>query len=235
MLEELREAVWKANLALARSGLIIRTFGNASGLDRKKGIFAIKPSGVPYERMKPEDIVLVDLDGRVVEGRLRPSSDTPTHLEIYRAFGRIGGIAHAHSPYAVMFAQAGLDIPCFGTTHADVFAGAVPVTRKLREAEVEKEYEANTGRVVVERFKGLDPVSTPAVLVNGHGPFTWGPSAGAAVDTAIELELIAKTAFGTMALDRDKAPLDDHLMRRHNERKHGPKAYYGQKKEDLDE
>ncbi len=235
MLDELKESVWKANLALARSGLIILTFGNVSGLDRKQGIFAIKPSGVPYERMKVRDIVLVDLDGRVVEGRFRPSSDTPTHLELYRAFGSIGSIAHAHSPCAVMFAQAGLDIPCFGTTHADVFAGPVPVTRKLSEPEVREDYESNIGKVIIETFDSLDPAATPAVLVNGHGPFIWARTPDAAVNTAIELELIAKTAFGTLSLDRKKSPLDGFLMRKHNERKHGPKAYYGQKKEDSDE
>lgn len=235
MLDELKDSVWKANLALARSGLIILTFGNVSGLDREQGIMAIKPSGIPYDLMKAENIVLVDLDGRVVEGRFRPSSDTPTHLALYRAFGSIGGIAHAHSPYAVMFAQAGRDIPCFGTTHADVFAGPVPVTRKLRGPEIRDDYESNTGKVIVETFDGLDPAATPAALVSRHGPFTWGRTPDAAVNTAIELELIAKTAFGTLALNAKMSPLDGCLLRKHNERKHGPKAYYGQKKEDSDE
>lgn len=235
MLAALKQKVWEANINLAGAGLTILTFGNVSGLDRRRGIFGIKPSGVPYEKMKPSDIVLVDLDGRTVEGRLKPSSDTPTHLELYRAFGSIGGIAHTHCPYATMFAQAGKEIPCLGTTHADVFNGPVPVTRKLHRREVTGDYEANTGRVIVERFDGLDPGTTPAVLVHGHGPFAWGATPRQAIEILIELEFIARTAFGTILLDGRKTPIDDYILKKHHERKHGPGAYYGQKKEDTDE
>jgi L-ribulose-5-phosphate 4-epimerase len=231
MLAELKEAVWKANLELAKSGLIILTFGNVSGLDRHSGILAIKPSGVAYDVLKPDDIVLVDLDGHVIEGWLKPSSDTPTHCEIYKAFPQVGGVVHAHSPYATMFAQARREIPCFGTTHADAFHGPVPVTRFLVEAEVAANYEENTGKIIVERFAGLDPMALPAALVAGHGPFAWGATPAAAVGTALILELIAQMAFGAMALDPRLAPLDAHIQDKHFSRKHGPDAYYGQKKE----
>jgi len=230
MLKELKERVYEANLDLVGHGLVILTFGNASGIDRRRGIVAIKPSGVGYERMKPADIVLVDLDGRVVEGKLRPSSDTPTHLALYRAFRAIGGIAHAHSQYATMYAQAGREIPCLGTTHADHFRGPVPVTRMLTKAEVEHKYEATTGKLIVERFRRLDPATMPAVLVAGHGPFVWGESPEAAVRNALALEQIAKMAFGTHVLSPASGPLPAHLLRRHFERKHGPRATYGQKK-----
>jgi len=231
MLTELKEAVWKANLELARSGLIILTFGNVSGIDRRKGLVAIKPSGVAYDVLKADDIVLVDLEGSLVEGCLNPSSDTPTHCEIYKAFPEVGAIAHAHCPYATMFAQARREIPCFGTTHADAFHGPVPVTRLLAAAEVSENYEANTGKVIVERFAGLDPMALPAVLVAGHGPFAWGATPSAAVETGLILELTAQMAFGTMALDPRLAPLDAHIQDKHFNRKHGPDAYYGQKKE----
>jgi L-ribulose-5-phosphate 4-epimerase len=231
MLSELKDAVWKANLDLAKSGLIILTFGNVSGIDRRRGIVAIKPSGVAYDVLKSDDIILVDLDGRVVEGWLKPSSDTPTHCEIYKAFPQAGGVAHAHSPYATMFAQARREIPCFGTTHADTFRGPVPVTRLLAGPEVATDYEKNTGKVIVERFAGLDPMALPAVLVAGHGPFAWGATPAAAVDTALILELTARMAFGSMALDPRLAPLDAHIQDKHFSRKHGPDAYYGQKKE----
>lgn len=231
MLTELKEAVHKANLDLVRSGLVILTFGNVSGIDRRRGIVAIKPSGVAYDTLKADDIVLVDLEGNVVEGWLNPSSDTPTHVELYKAFPEIGGVAHAHSPYATMFAQARREIACLGTTHADHFHGPVPLTRLLRESEVAADYEKNTGKVVVERFKGLDPLELPAALVAGHGPFTWGKTPGEAVETALVLELVAKTAFGATILDPRLAPLDRPVQEKHFRRKHGPDAYYGQKKE----
>jgi len=230
MMTELKELVWRANLDLARSGLVLLTFGNVSGIDRRRGIMAIKPSGVPYEELKLEDIVLVDLEGRVVEGGLNPSSDTPTHLELYTAFTDIGGIAHTHSPYATMFAQSRREIPCFGTTHADLLHGPVPVTRQMTEAEVGRNYEVNTGKVIVERFAGLSPLVIPAVLVAGHGPFAWGQSPGEAVRVNIILEHIAKAAFGTMILNPGQAPLEDYLLEKHFQRKHGPQATYGQKK-----
>ncbi len=231
MLPDLKEAVLKANQDLARSGLIIMTFGNVSGIERRKGIVAIKPSGVPYETMKADDIVLVDLEGQVVEGWLNPSSDTPTHIEIYKAFPDVGGVAHAHSVYATMFAQARLEIPCLGTTHADHFHGPVPLTRLLVEAEVAEGYERNTGRVIVERFAGLDPLALPGALVAGHGPFAWGRTPGDAVETAVVLEQVAQMAYGALALDPRLAPLDRHIVEKHFSRKHGPDATYGQKKE----
>jgi len=232
MLAELKESVWKANLDLAKSGLVILTFGNVSGIDRRRGILAIKPSGVPYDALKADDIVLVDLEGNLVEGWLNPSSDTPTHIEIYKAFPEVGGVAHAHSTYATMFAQARREIPCFGTTHADHFHGPVPLTRLLVESEIAAGYERNTGRIIVERFAGLDPLEVPAVLVAGHGPFTWGRTAADAVETALVLEQTAQMAFGAMALDPHLAPLDACIQEKHFTRKHGPDAYYGQKKED---
>ena len=230
MLKELKERVYKANLDLVGHGLVILTFGNVSGIDRRRGVVAIKPSGVGYEEMKPADIVLVSLDGRLIESKLRPSSDTPTHLALYRAFSTIGGIAHAHSEYATMFAQAGREIPCLGTTHADYFPGSVPLTRRLTKNEVERDYEANTGKVIVERFRRLDPAGTPGVLVAGHGPFAWGDSPEEAVRGALLLDRVAKMAFGTLLLSPGCEPLPGHLLRRHFERKHGPRAYYGQKK-----
>jgi len=230
MMTELKELVWKANLDLWKSGLVLLTFGNVSGLDRRRGILAIKPSGVPYEDLKPEDIVLVDLEGRVVEGSLNPSSDMPTHVELYKAFPEIGGIAHSHSEYATMFAQAHMEIPCFGTTHADLAHGPVPVTRRLAHAEVDRNYEVHTGKAIVERFSGLSPLIIPAVLVAGHGPFTWGKTPADAVQVNIVLEHVAKLAFGTLALNPGQASLDDYVLDKHYQRKHGPHASYGQKK-----
>jgi L-ribulose-5-phosphate 4-epimerase len=230
MMAELKELVWKANLDLSRSGLVLLTFGNVSGIDRRRGILAIKPSGVPYEDLKPEDIVLVDLEGRVVEGGLNPSSDTPTHSELYKAFPEIGGIVHTHSEYATMFAQARREIACFGTTHADLFHGPIPVTRQMTEAEVGGNYEINAGKVIVERFAGLSPLVIPAVLVAGHGTFAWGKTPGEAVRVNIILEHIAKTAYGTLVLNPEQPPLEGHVLDKHYQRKHGPQAYYGQKK-----
>ena len=231
MLSELKEAVCKSNLDMVKSGLVILTFGNVSGIDRRRGIVAIKPSGVPYDSLKADDIVLVDLEGNVVEGRLNPSSDTPTHVELYKAFSKIGGIAHAHSEYATIFAQARREIPCFGTTHADQFRGPVPLTRLIVEAEVVEDYERNTGKIIVERFAGLDPLELPAALVAGHGPFVWGWTPAEAVENALVLELVAKMAYGTCALDRNIAPLDRYIQEKHYLRKHGPQATYGQRKE----
>jgi len=229
LLDSLKERVWRANLDLVRHGLVVLTFGNASGIDRKKGLVAIKPSGVDYADLKPADIVLVDLEGRVVEGKLVPSSDTPTHVALFRAFPKAGGIVHAHSPYATMFAQAAREIPCLGTTHADHFHGPVPTTRFLTRREAAGDYEANTGKVIVERFTRLDPAAMPAVLVAGHGPFVWGNTPGAAVANAVALELVAKTALGTLSLDRSRRPLPGYILEKHYLRKHGPHATYGQK------
>ena len=228
MLEGLKRRVCEANLVLSRRGLVILTFGNASGIDRKRGIVAIKPSGVGYGTLAPKDIVLVGLDGRIVEGRLRPSSDTPTHLALYRAFPAIGGVVHAHSAYATMFAQARREIPCLGTTHADHFDGPVPVTRLLTKAEVEADYEGATGSVIVERFAGLDPRAVPGVLVAGHGPFAWGVSPEEAMENAQTLEFVARTALGTLLLAPGRSALPGYILRKHHERKHGPRAYYGQ-------
>jgi len=228
MLEELKAQVCQANQDLERYGLVTLTFGNVSGIAREKGLVAIKPSGVGYADLTPEDIVVVDLDGNVVEGGLRPSSDTPTHLALYRAFPDIGGITHTHSTYATIFAQAGQGIPCLGTTHADHFYGEVPVTRPLSREEIEGEYEANVGNVIVERFAELKPREMPAVLVANHGPFTWGKDPAESVKNAVVLEEIAQTAFGTLSLDESLPPIPKYLLGTHFLRKHGPEAYYGQ-------
>jgi L-ribulose-5-phosphate 4-epimerase len=230
MLESLKEHVWQANLDLVRYGLVILTFGNTSGIDRERGIVAIKPSGVSYDDMKPGDMVLVDLDGKAVEGTLNPSSDTPTHVELYKSFPDVGGIVHAHSEYATMFAQAAREIPCLGTTHADHFHGPVPVTRFLSRKEVEADYEGNTGRLIADRFSGLVPLEVPAVLVAGHGPFAWGKSPEDAARNALVLEKTAKMALGSLILDPRKDRLPDYILNKHYMRKHGPNAYYGQKK-----
>ncbi len=222
--------VWEANLRLFDSGLVVLTWGNVSGIDRSKGVVAIKPSGVPYSRLKPSDIVVVDLDGKVIAGKLRPSSDTPTHLELYRSFPAIGGITHTHSTYATAFAQAGKEIPCLGTTHADLFFGPVPATRELSKEEVEGDYELETGRVIVERFRELDPMASPGVLVSGHGPFAWGRGPIESVETAIALETIAHMAWLSLSLNRTLRPVASYLMRKHYMRKHGPGATYGQAK-----
>lgn len=229
MLEALRKEVCRANRELPDSGLVILTWGNVSGFDRQQGLMVIKPSGVAYDKLEPRHMVVVDLDGRVVEGDLRPSSDTPTHLALYRAFDRISGVTHTHSRHATMFAQARRAIPCLGTTHADHFFGPVPVTAALTEAEVAADYEGNTGRVIVERFASLDPVAMPAVLVAGHAPFTWGRSAADSVHNAIALEAVAEMALGTWLVDRHAPALEPYVLDKHYQRKHGPGAYYGQK------
>lgn len=229
MLEALREEVLEANLELVRRGLVLYTFGNASGIARDQGLVVIKPSGVPYETMKPSDLVVVTLDGKTVEGNLRPSSDLATHLILYRAFPSIGGVAHTHSRHATAWAQAGREIPCFGTTHADYFAGPVPVTRPLKPAEIRKDYEANTGHAIVRRFKKLDPMEAPAVLVSGHAPFCWGKNAAEAAHIAVVLEEIAALALQTLAANSRARPISRHLHEKHFRRKHGSSAYYGQK------
>lgn len=229
-LKELREEVLEANLELVRRGLVLYTFGNASGISREDGLVAIKPSGVPYETMKPEDLVVVDLEGKIVEGSLRPSSDLPTHLILYQAFSGIGGIAHTHSSAATAWAQAQKEIPCFGTTHADYFYGPVPVTKPLSPSEIRSDYEVNTGHAIVRRFKKLDPLQVPAVLVAGHAPFCWGRSPAEAAHIAVILEQIAAMAFQTINTNPKVRPISRHLHDKHFLRKHGSGAYYGQKK-----
>lgn len=229
MLEELKQAVCTANCDLAKSGLITLTWGNASGIDRQRGLVVIKPSGVPYAELHPADMVIVDLDGRTVEGKLRPSSDTPTHVVLYRAFDQVGGIVHTHSRYATIFAQARREVPCLGTTHADHFHGPVPVTRPLTDCEVAENYEDWTGQVIVERFAELDPIAMPAVLVAGHAPFTWGRSIATALDNAIALEAVAEMVLGTWTIAPDAPELEPWVLEKHYQRKHGSKAYYGQK------
>ena len=237
MLEELKKKVCKANLDLVRHGLVLFTWGNVSAIDRETGLVVIKPSGVSYDDMKPEDMVVVDLDGKVVEGSLRPSSDTPTHVELYKAFPNIGGVVHTHSTYATAWAQAGLEIPSIGTTHADYFHDDIPCTRDMTKAEVFGEYEKETGKVIVETFRGLNPDDTPAVLVKNHGPFAWGTDADNAVHNAVVLEQVAKMAFistaihlSTLDIVNHKPSMNKHLIEKHYSRKHGPNAYYGQKK-----
>jgi len=230
MLDSLREQVCEANKTLTAQGLVTLTFGNASGIDRERGIVAIKPSGLRYEALTPRDIVLLDLDGNILEGELRPSSDAPTHLILYREFSEIGGIVHAHSTYATAFAQAERGLSCLGTTHADHFHGDVPVTRRLTADETANDYEANTGRAIVERFDGMDPMGMPAVLVANHGPFVWGPDVASAVHNAVALEAVAESALATLALAPETPSISQHLLDKHFLRKHGPDAYYGQKK-----
>ena len=230
MLEGLKYEVLEANRSLVKHGLVLLTWGNVSGIDRKNGLIVIKPSGVEYEKLSTSDMVVVDLDGNVVEGSLRPSSDTPTHIRLYRAFKSLGGITHTHSTNATAFAQAGKEIPCFGTTHADAFFGRVPVTRQLTKSEVHDSYESNTGKVIIERFRKLDPVSMPAVLVAGHGPFCWGINAQDSVNNSAILERISEIAIKTLALNRQAQEIRNYLLTKHHDRKHGNDAYYGQKK-----
>lgn len=228
MLEKLKSDVFKANLDLVKYGLVIFTWGNVSGIDREKGLIVIKPSGVSYDDMKAEDMVVVDMNGNVIEGKYKPSSDTPTHLVLYKAFPKIGGVVHTHSEWATSWAQAGMPIPALGTTHADYFYGAIPCTRKLTEKEIQENYEVETGTVIVEAFKGLDPNAVPSVVVNGHGPFSWGTDAHNAVHNAVVLEEVAKMAHHSLTLNPVKG-IDQYLLDKHYMRKHGPKAYYGQK------
>ena len=228
-LQALREQVLEANLEVVRRGLVLYTFGNASGIDRSTGIVAIKPSGVPYEGMQASDIVLVNLDGAVVEGHLRPSSDLPTHLELYKAFPQIGGVVHTHSRAATSWAQACREIPCFGTTHADYFHGPVPVTGLLARDEIDSGYELNTGKLIVRAFAGLDPLHTPAVLVAGHAPFCWGKTPADAAHIAVVLEEIAAMALNTLAINAEAGHLPRRIHDKHFFRKHGHGAYYGQK------
>lgn len=227
-LKEIREQVLEANLELVRQGLVVSTFGNASGILRSESLVAIKPSGVSYDSLKPSDLVITDLDGKIVEGTLRPSSDLATHLELYRSFDHIGGVVHTHSRYATSWAQAQQEIPCFGTTHADYFHGPVPLTERMTPEEILEAYELNTGKVIARRFENLDPRSFPAVLVAGHGPFCWGASAPDAAHSAVLLEEIARIAFLTRTINPSVQAIDQTLLDKHFLRKHGPKAYYGQ-------
>lgn len=229
MLENLKKEVYEANMLLPKYGLITFTWGNVSGIDREKGLIVIKPSGVEYDEMKPEDMVVVDLEGKVVEGDLRPSSDTPTHIEFYKAFPDIGGVTHTHSTFATSFAQAGKSIPALGTTHGDYIYGAVPCTRKMAPEEIAGEYEKNTGLVIVETFKDLDPNAIPAVLVHSHGPFTWGKDAVDSVHHSVILEECAKMAMYAKIINGGDVPtMQQELIDKHYLRKHGKNAYYGQ-------
>lgn len=230
MLEELKEKVFKANLDLVKHNLVIFTWGNVSGIDREKGLVVIKPSGVNYDTMKVSDMVVVDLEsGKVVEGDLNPSSDTPTHLVLYRAFKEIGGIVHTHSTYATAWAQTGKDIPNIGTTHADYFHDEIPCTKDMTETEVNGNYELETGNVIVERFKNINYVHTPGVLVKNHGPFSWGKDADNAVYNSVVMEQVAKMAFISFSVN-PQTTMNPLLVEKHFSRKHGPNAYYGQKK-----
>ena len=230
MLEQLKKEVYEANMDLVAKGMVIYTWGNVSGIDREKGLVVIKPSGVDYATMTWEDMVVVDMEGNVVEGKYKPSSDTPTHLVIYKAFPETGGVVHTHSTYGVTFAQAGLDIPAFGTTHADYFYGDIPCTRELTKQEVMEDYEANTGKVIIETVDngGYDPMAIPGIVVKNHGPFAWGKSPENAVYNAVVLEKVAEMDLKTLALN-PKAEMETYILDKHYMRKHGPNAYYGQR------
>lgn len=228
MLEELKQIVYEANMELPRRGLITFTWGNVSGIDRESGLFVIKPSGVDYDTLKPSDMVVVDLNGKKVEGELNPSSDTPSHVELYKAWKEIGGIVHTHSPHATAWAQAGRALPCYGTTHADYFYGEIPCARNLTAEEIDAGYEKNTGTVIIETFEGKNPVFIPAVLCKNHGPFAWGKDAYEAVHNAVVLEEVAKMNFMTEMLNRQVEPAPQCMQDKHFLRKHGPNAYYGQ-------
>ena len=228
MYEELRKAVCDANIELQKQNLVIYSFGNVSAIDRRASAVAIKPSGVSYDKLTPDRIVIVDLDGNIIEGALKPSSDTPTHLELYRNFETIGGICHAHPPSATMWAQACKEIPCFGTTGADYFYGPIPVTEVMTGDEIQSDYELNTGKVIVRRFAGMDPMKMPAVLVANHGPFTWGQTPAGAVESMVVLERVATMALGTITINPEQGPISRALLDKHYLRKHGKNAYYGQ-------
>lgn len=230
MLEELKQEVYEANMELPKRGLVTYTWGNVSGIDRERGLFVIKPSGVEYDELTPDDLVVMDLEGKQVEGALNPSSDTKTHLVLYSAYPQIGGIVHTHSPHAVGWAQAGRDIPAYGTTHADYFYGPVPLARPLTQEELDEDYELNTGKVIVETFegRGIDPVAVPAVICHSHGPFTWGKDAAQAVYHAVVLEEVARMAIYTRMVDASAQPAPQRILDKHYLRKHGPNAYYGQ-------
>lgn len=227
-LKKLREEVLEANLDLVRQGLVLYTFGNVSGVSREDGLVVIKPSGVPYEKLRPEDLVATDLNGKVLGGTLRPSSDLPTHIILYNAFPGIGGVAHSHSAYATSWAQARRPIPCFGTTHADYFHGSVPVTESMTDDDISANYEENTGHTIVKTFRGIDHESIPAVLVANHGPFAWGPDAKSAAHNAVIVEAVARMAYFTIGIDPDAQSIGRGLHDKHFFRKHGRHAYYGQ-------
>ncbi|MDP4097776.1 L-ribulose-5-phosphate 4-epimerase [Paenibacillus sp. P96] len=232
MLESLKQEVLEANLALPKHGLVTFTWGNVSGIDRLQGLVVIKPSGVSYEEMRADQLVVVDLQGNVVEGDLRPSSDTPTHLALYRVFTQIGGIVHTHSPWATSWAQAGREIPALGTTQGDYFYGSIPCTRPMTKEEIEGEYELETGHVIIETFDNRDPMTIPGVLVNQHAPFAWGKHADDAVHNAVVLEEVAKMAYRSLMLNPGLESMDQHLLDKHFLRKHGAGAYYGQVKKE---
>jgi L-ribulose-5-phosphate 4-epimerase len=227
MLDKLKESVFKANLDLVKNGLVVHTWGNVSGKDVNSGLIVIKPSGVSYESMKPQDMVVIDSEGKIIEGKFKPSTDAPTHLLLYKTYPLIGGVVHTHSTYATSWAQAGKAIPPYGTTHADHFYGEVPCTRLLTSREIDNDYEINTGKVIVETLASVNPMSVPSVLVNSHGPFCWGYDAGNAVYNAIALEEIARMALYTLMLGRSE-PISRSLLDKHFKRKHGKDAYYGQ-------
>jgi L-ribulose-5-phosphate 4-epimerase len=231
MQEDLKKAVCEANLELQKHRLIIYSWGNVSGIDRSAGLIIIKPSGVPYEELTPDKMVVLDMEGKIIEGNLNPSSDTPTHLELYKNFEAIGGICHTHSPSATMWAQACKEIPCFGTTHADNFHGPIPVTDIMTNEQIHGDYELNTGKVIIERFTGLDPMHMPAVLVANHGPFTWGTNPATAVEATVVLEQIAAMALGTITINPGQGPISRALLDKHYLRKHGKNAYYGQSRD----
>jgi L-ribulose-5-phosphate 4-epimerase len=232
MLEQLKKEVYDANMELQEKGMVIYTWGNVSGIDREKELVVIKPSGVDYDKMKPEDMVVVDLKGNVVEGNYKPSSDTATHLILYRAYPAIGGVVHTHSTWAVTFAQAGMDIPALGTTHADYFYGDIPCTRELSKEEISGDYEVNTGKVIVETIGDKDPMAVPGILVKNHGPFAWGKTPAGSVYNAVVMDKVAEMAYKTMTLNPRVNRVSQYLLDKHYFRKHGANAYYGQGSED---